>query len=182
MSSSFPLGWEELNPVEWGNPSWRPQSGHGGGRDSNTSASHRDQDSGGGTGFRDRSAVVDGSSNKIHTIWQANSAPLKFNSHINMPISCETVSCRKVYSGLYTSSDLKKNNSLIAVKSDISSKVGSDGRSTIVWWKIYKGLNMELFNFCKPKENLFLRWYQLSNNSGPGSGFSSTLVLILYLQ
>ena len=132
MSSSFPLGWEELNPVEWGNPLWRPQSGHDGDRGSNTSASHRDQDGGGGTGFRDRSAAVDGSSNKIHTIWQANSAPLKFNSHINMPISCETVSYRKVYSGLYTSSDLKKNNSLIAVQSDISSKVGSDGRSTKV--------------------------------------------------
>jgi len=47
-------------------PHEAPQSGHGGGRGICTSASCRDQDDRGETGFRDRPATVDGRSSKKH--------------------------------------------------------------------------------------------------------------------
>jgi len=53
MSSSFPPGWEELDPVSEGTPHEAYQSGHGGGRGSSTSASHQDQGDRDGTGSRD---------------------------------------------------------------------------------------------------------------------------------
>ena len=62
MSSSFPQGGEKLDHVQWGLPSQASQSGQGGDRDSNTSASYQDQSDGGGTGFHDRSDVMDGKS------------------------------------------------------------------------------------------------------------------------
>ena len=49
-----------------GSPPDASQSGHGGDRGINISASRRDQGGGGGTGFRDKQVVVDGNSNKIH--------------------------------------------------------------------------------------------------------------------
>jgi len=42
------------------------QLGHRGGRDSNTSASHRDYGGGSGTGFCDKHVAIDESSSKIH--------------------------------------------------------------------------------------------------------------------
>jgi len=66
------------------------------------------------------------------TVWQVNSALLKSSSCTHAPISCEHVSCRKICNGKYTSSDLKKNEALMATKDGTSSIVGSTGRCTRV--------------------------------------------------
>jgi len=61
MSSSFPLGGRSSTLSSEGTPHEVSQSGYGGGRDSRTSASHRDQGGAGGTSTRDRPTAIDGS-------------------------------------------------------------------------------------------------------------------------
>ena len=59
-------GMGETRPCRVRAPSRRISSGPGGGRDGNTSASHRSQDGGGGTGFRDKHVTVNRSSSNIY--------------------------------------------------------------------------------------------------------------------
>jgi len=89
MSHHFPRGGRDSTLSSEDTPHETSQSGHGGGCDSNTSASHRDQGGGGRASFRDKQVVINGSSSKIHALWQVNSAPLKY-SYTNLPISYET--------------------------------------------------------------------------------------------
>ena len=64
MSPSFPLGGRESTLSSEDTSLEASQSGHGGGRDSDTNASHRNQGGGGGTGLCDGLAVKDDSSIK----------------------------------------------------------------------------------------------------------------------
>ena len=62
--------------VELNNLNASPQSGQGGGRVSSTDASCRNHGGGGGAGFRDKMAAVDGSSSKIHAAHRDKSYPM----------------------------------------------------------------------------------------------------------
>jgi len=68
MSSSIPRGGRNSTLSSEGSLYDASQTGEGGGCGSNTSASHRDQDGGGETDFRDKQITIDGSSNKIHVV------------------------------------------------------------------------------------------------------------------
>ena len=148
MSSSFFQGGRNLTLSSEGTPLQASQSGHGGSRDSNTSASHRDQGGEGGTDFHDKQVAVAGSSSKIHAARQVNSATLKTDSHTKALISREPVSCRKICNGSYTSGYLKKSEALITVRDGTSSQGG-------LCWKIYKDLNRKLYNFRRWCGNIF---------------------------
>jgi len=104
------------------------QPGHGGDCGSSTKASLRDQGSGGGTG------LCIGSIKNISLIktpiadWGTPSMmktePTALCT-ISGLISCEPDSCRHICNGSYTSGDLKRNDTLIAVKDGTNFKVGS---------------------------------------------------------
>jgi len=80
-----------------------PQTGQDGGWENNIDASWLNQGGGGGTGFHDQQAVIDGISNKAHAVCQGKSFLMKTRSIvlciIRNPNSCEPVSYRKIYNG-----------------------------------------------------------------------------------
>jgi len=104
MSSSFPLGWEKLDSIEWGLPYEASQSGQGSGRGSIIGTSRRDHGGGGGISFRDRSDVNDGRPNHSHVADKCELFMMKTElialCIMDNLISCDPASYRKIYNEL----------------------------------------------------------------------------------
>ena len=76
-SDHFPRGGRSSTLSSEGSPHEASQSGHDGGQKISTSASHRDQDGGGGADLYYRSNVKDGSSIKAQLVDRSTSSLLK---------------------------------------------------------------------------------------------------------
>ena len=118
--------WVELNISHQLNPD--------GGHASGISVSCLNHGGGGGTGFRDKPAAVNGNSSKIPAACWDDSFSLKTRlivlCTIRNLISCKPIYCRKICKRSYVSSNLRDNRTLITDEDDNNSMVGSAGRST----------------------------------------------------
>ena len=136
----------------------------------------RDRNHGGGrTGFCDKLAAANDNSSKIHAIWQINSAPLKFISHIKMSIFCQTVFYINICKGSYLSGNLKDNEALIVTKNSTSFMIGSAKRFIRVLVESSStSVSHEEISSCSDTNSARI--------SGPNSGSSTTFGSGLDLQ